>query len=357
MNPIIQLQNVEKRFGSELVVKGIDLDVEKGEFLTILGPSGCGKTTTLRMIAGFERPSEGQILLEGHNVIDIPPYKRDVNTVFQSYALFPHMTVYENVAYGLRMKGVPKSAQAQRVQEVLRMVQLESLGIRKPMQLSGGQQQRVAVARALVNKPKVLLLDEPLGALDLKLRKQMQIELKHLQQKLGITFIYITHDQEEALTMSDRIAVMNQGRIEQVASPKEIYESPQSKYVADFIGETNLLQVKVLSRTGAGIVLDYSGRKLGGRLGKNQTMADTMILSVRPERIRLVKGEESDRPFGLNGVVEETIFVGSFVRTIVRLNDGNQIFTMSPSQGKASYVTGEPVWVSWDEEDGIIIGA
>jgi spermidine/putrescine transport system ATP-binding protein len=357
MNPIIQLQNVEKRFGSELVVKGIDLEVEKGEFLTILGPSGCGKTTTLRMIAGFERPTEGQILLEGRNVVDIPPYKRDVNTVFQSYALFPHMTVYENIAYGLRMKGVPRSAQAERVQEVLRMVQLEPLGNRKPMQLSGGQQQRVAVARALINKPKVLLLDEPLGALDLKLRKQMQIELKHLQQRLEITFIYITHDQEEALTMSDRIAVMNQGRIEQVAAPKEIYDSPQSKYVADFIGETNLLEVKVLSHTGSGIVAEFSGSKLGGRLGKNQKMAENMTLSVRPERIRLEKEERMEQPFALPGIVEETIFVGSFVRTIVRLAGGTQIFTMSPSMGKASFVAGEHVWVSWDEEDGIVIGA
>jgi spermidine/putrescine transport system ATP-binding protein len=357
MNPIVQLQNVEKQFGTELVVKGIDLEVEKGEFLTILGPSGCGKTTTLRMIAGFETPTDGQILLEGQNVVDIPPYRRDVNTVFQSYALFPHMTVYENVAYGLRMKGVPKSAQSQRVQEVLHMVQLESLGNRKPMQLSGGQQQRVAVARALVNNPKVLLLDEPLGALDLKLRKQMQIELKHLQQQLGVTFIYITHDQEEALTMSDRIAVMNQGRIEQVAAPKDIYENPQSKYVADFIGETNLLEVKILSHAGPGVVLDFLGKKLGGRMGNNQAMAERMMLSVRPERIRLSKEADPVWPFALSGRVEEMIYVGSIVRTMVRLTDGTQIFTMTPSQGKASFVKGDQVWLSWEEEDGIVIGA
>nr|WP_281279880.1 ABC transporter ATP-binding protein [Cohnella pontilimi] len=335
----------------------MDLAVRKGEFLTILGPSGCGKTTTLRMIAGFERPTGGEILLEGRNVVDVPPYKRDVNTVFQSYALFPHMTVYDNIAYGLKMKGVPMAQRADRVKEVLRMVQLEPMAGRKPMQLSGGQQQRVAVARALINNPKVLLLDEPLGALDLKLRKQMQIELKHLQQRLGITFIYITHDQEEALTMSDRIAVMNQGRIEQVATPEEIYHYPQSKYVADFIGETNLLDVQIVSRTDSGIVLDYAGRKLVGKLGRNQTPTDKMTLSVRPERIRMAKEEEADWPFALPGKVEEVIFVGSFVRTIVRLTDGTQLHAMAPSQGKAAFTAGEQVWLGWEEADGIVIGA
>ncbi|HEY2420112.1 MAG TPA: ATP-binding cassette domain-containing protein, partial [Neobacillus sp.] len=216
MDKIVEIQQVEKSYGNVLIVKDINLDINRGEFLTMLGPSGCGKTTTLRMIAGFEEPDAGEIWIDGKPVSSIPPYKRDVNTVFQNYALFPHMTINENIAYGLKMKRVSKSEQSARVKEALRLVQLDSFGERKPRQLSGGQQQRVAVARALVNNPKVLLLDEPLGALDLKLRKQMQIELKHLQRKLEITFIYVTHDQEEALTISDRIAVMNKGVIEQV---------------------------------------------------------------------------------------------------------------------------------------------
>ncbi|BCU81443.1 spermidine/putrescine import ATP-binding protein PotA [Polycladomyces abyssicola] len=356
MNTIVELQKVEKGFGNDLVVKGIDLNVKRGEFLTILGPSGCGKTTTLRMIAGFEEPDAGQILLEGQNVVGIPPYKRDVNTVFQSYALFPHMTVNENIAYGLKMKGVSKSEITTRVKEALRLVQLESFGDRKPRQLSGGQQQRVAVARALVNNPKVILLDEPLGALDLKLRKQMQMELKHLQQKLEITFIYVTHDQEEALTISDRIAVMNEGTIEQIASPKEIYERPQTKFVADFIGDTNLLEVKITDMKENSLVLDFYGFKVGGKLGINQNVSDSMYLSIRPERVQLVK-ETPDLSYSLPGVVEETIFVGSFIRTIVQLAKGDRIVVMTPSQGKQIFQSGERVWVTWREEDGIVIGA
>ena len=247
-NPIISLEGVEKRFGSNLVVKKMNLEIAEGEFLTLLGPSGCGKTTTLRMIAGFEEASAGVIKVEGERIEDKEPFQRNVNTVFQNYALFPHMTVFNNVAYGLTIKKVPKPEIQERVMEMLRLVQLEGFEKRKPDELSGGQKQRVAIARALVNKPKVLLLDEPLGALDLKLRKQMQIELKRLQKKLGITFIYVTHDQEEALTMSDRIAVMHDGVLEQLDVPMEIYEHPKTKFVAGFIGESNIFDGKVTDK-------------------------------------------------------------------------------------------------------------
>ena len=247
-NPIISLEGVEKRFGSNLVVKKMNLEIAEGEFLTLLGPSGCGKTTTLRMIAGFEEASAGVIKVEGERIEDKEPFQRNVNTVFQNYALFPHMTVFNNVAYGLTIKKVPKPEIQERVMEMLRLVQLEGFEKRKPDELSGGQKQRVAIARALVNRPKVLLLDEPLGALDLKLRKQMQIELKRLQKKLGITFIYVTHDQEEALTMSDRIAVMHDGVLEQLDVPMEIYEHPKTKFVAGFIGESNIFDGKVTDK-------------------------------------------------------------------------------------------------------------
>ena len=240
MGCIVELEGVNKEYGNNHVVKDLNLNVEEGEFLTLLGSSGCGKTTTLRMIAGFEEPSSGSILVQGESIAEKEPYERDVNTVFQSYALFPHMTVYDNIAYGLKMKKVPKKEIAERVTKMMTMVQLEGFEKRYPTQLSGGQKQRVAIARALINRPRVLLLDEPLGALDLKLRKQMQLELKRLQKKLNITFIYVTHDQEEALTMSDRIAIMHEGVLDQIGTPAEIYESPKTKFVATFIGETNV---------------------------------------------------------------------------------------------------------------------
>src|SRR5213078_4190419 len=241
----ISLEGVVKRFGSVLAVEETTLDIRDGEFFSMLGPSGCGKTTTLRMIAGFEVPDEGRVLLRGADVTNVPPNQRNVNTVFQHYALFPHMNVFDNVSFGLELKKVPRGERRERVAEMLRIVQLEGMEKRKPQQLSGGQQQRVALARALVNRPAALLLDEPLGALDVKLRKQMQLELKRIQSTLGTTFVYVTHDQEEALAMSDRIAVMNGGRVEQIGSPREIYEHPQTAFVADFIGSLNALAVDV----------------------------------------------------------------------------------------------------------------
>lgn len=356
MDSIVQIINVEKSFGKEKVVKGINLNVKSGEFLTLLGPSGCGKTTTLRMIAGFEAPDYGDILIDGESVIRIPPYKRDVNTVFQSYALFPHLTVHENIEYGLRMKGVSKLERETRVKEALRLVQLEMYGDRKPRQLSGGQQQRVAVARALVNNPKVLLLDEPLGALDLKLRKQMQLELKHLQQQLEITFIYVTHDQEEALTMSDRIAVINKGEIEQIATPREIYETPKTKFVADFIGDTNLFEVSVVSENESLLVVDLADQKVAGKLGSDQKRSNRMYLSVRPERVRLLLPTE-EAEYTLTGLVEEVIFAGSFIKTVVQLSNGEKIAVMNQSTGQIPYRLGDEVKMTWGMEDGIIIGA
>ena len=248
--PIIELRRLTKRFGDFAAVDDLTLDIAAGEFLTLLGASGSGKTTTLRMIAGFEPPTSGEIFMAGSPIAALPPFKRDINTVFQHYALFPHMSVRENIAYGLRMRRVPAAEREERVTQALAMVKLDQLGARSPRQLSGGQQQRVALARALVNRPRVLLLDEPLGALDLKLRKEMQLELKHLQTDLGITFVYVTHDQEEALTMSDRIVLMRQGRIAQVGTPRDLYDRPASRYVADFIGDTNLLPGTVVESGG-----------------------------------------------------------------------------------------------------------
>ena len=295
-NPIISLEGVEKRFGSNLVVKKMNLEIAEGEFLTLLGPSGCGKTTTLRMIAGFEEASAGVIKVEGERIEDKEPFQRNVNTVFQNYALFPHMTVFNNVAYGLTIKKVPKPEIQQRVMEMLRLVQLEGFEKRKPDELSGGQKQRVAIARALVNKPKVLLLDEPLGALDLKLRKQMQIELKRLQKKLGITFIYVTHDQEEALTMSDRIAVMHDGVLEQLDVPMEIYEHPKTKFVAGFIGESNIFDGKVTDKkdnvltvqTEAGMMMLLPFWLKQNHLSLASMQANSTLVSYQMHRYRIL---------------------------------------------------------------------
>ena len=293
--PDIRLAELRKTYGDVVAVDRIDLEIQPGEFFTMLGPSGSGKTTTLRLIAGFERPDSGSIELGGVDVSSTPPYLRDVNTVFQDYALFPHMSVLQNVAYGLRVKGVRNPQRDERAAEALRLVQLDGYGPRKPVQLSGGQRQRVALARSIVNSPRVLLLDEPLGALDLKLREQMQIELKAIQQRLGITFLYVTHDQEEALTMSDRIAVFNEGRIEQVGTPEEIYEHPATEFVAGFVGVSNVLE----------------------RLGRRFT--------IRPEKIEMVPGDGGS---GETGTVKDVIYVGAFTRYIVDLDQGGELTVM-----------------------------
>jgi putative spermidine/putrescine transport system ATP-binding protein len=301
----VRLEGVEKRFGEVVAVAGIDLDIADGEFFSMLGPSGSGKTTTLRMIAGFEVPTAGRILLHGEDVSRRPPFERDVNTVFQDYALFPHMSVGDNVGYGPMVRRVPREERASRVREALRMVRLDGFERRKPSQLSGGQRQRVALARALINRPRVVLLDEPLGALDLKLREEMQIELKAIQREVGITFIYVTHDQEEALTMSDRIAVFNEGRVEQIGAPAEVYERPATPFVAGFVGTSNLLRGDV-------------ARAIVGRTG---------TFTVRPEKIRLgvpdepVAGDEMSAP----GRIRQVVYLGPDTRYHVALDAGGEL--------------------------------
>ena len=327
----VSLEHVVKRFGDVIAVDGVDLQVREGEFFSMLGPSGSGKTTCLRMIAGFEQPTEGRILLGGTDVSGLPPYQRDVNTVFQDYALFPHMTVAQNVAYGLMIRKVSKADRTARVNEALEMVRLGEYGDRKPGQLSGGQRQRVALARALIMRPRVLLLDEPLGALDLKLRQQMQIELKDIQQDVGLTFIYVTHDQEEALTMSDRLAVFNRGTIEQVGTPAEVYERPSTGFVAGFVGVSNVLE-------GA------SARAIAG---------DPHPFTIRPEKIALAEpGDPVDGDdCSVTGHVREVVYLGAVTRYVVELDEGGSLVVMqqnlTTSSMEALQVRGKAVRLIW----------
>ena len=337
----IRLVDLRKSFGDVVAVDGVSLEVSDGEFLTLLGPSGSGKTTVLRMIAGFEQPTSGTIELAGVDVTRVPPYNRDVNTVFQDYALFPHMDVLSNVEYGLKVKKVPKAERRSRAEEALATVRLEGYGARKPSQLSGGQRQRVALARALVNKPRVLLLDEPLGALDLKLREQMQVELKEIQRAVGITFVFVTHDQEEALTMSDRIAVFEVGRIAQVGTPTEIYEHPATPFVAGFVGVSNLLAEGV-----AAAVLGREG-----------------IWSVRPEKIRVTLGsptpEGSERAAA--GVIREVVYVGMSTRFIVDLDAGATLIAVQQNSHATSSelgsMRGQRVTLMWNTEHEVPVGS
>ena len=351
--PIVSLMNVEKIYGENHVVKNMNMNIHEGEFLTLLGPSGCGKTTTLRMISGFEVPSSGTIKVQGERVEKKEPYQRDVNTVFQNYALFPNMNVYDNVAYGLKVKKVPKQEIKERVTEALKMVQLEGFEKRKTTQMSGGQKQRVAIARAIINRPKVLLLDEPLGALDLKLRKQMQIELKRLQKKLGITFVYVTHDQEEALTMSDRIAVINEGRIEQLDKPREIYDHPKTKFVANFIGETNLLDAIVLEVNGDTAIIGTEVGKATVQINpKKIEVNDGVAVSIRPEYMQFSK--KPVEGFNIKGIVKETIFVGNLIKMMISLNDGTEIKVNRFDETDLAEA-GEMVYLHWDLQKGVVI--
>ncbi len=319
----IEIEHVTKRFGDFVAVKDMNLKIKKGEFFSMLGPSGCGKTTTLRMVAGFDQPTEGEIYLANTPVAGVPPYKRPVNTVFQSYALFPHLSTWENIAFGLKRKGVEKKEIQQRVDEAIAMVEMESMRDRKPVQLSGGQQQRVALARALVNRPTVLLLDEPLGALDAKLRKAMQLELKKLQSEVGITFIYVTHDQEEALTMSDRLAVMSQGLVEQIGTPTEIYENPQSAFVANFIGVSNIYLSDVI-RVENGVAECRTDKGLGVLVSvqdKAIKAGDKVGVVIRPEKLAIAPAEKmdevADRENVYDGVVKAVVYIGSVTQFIV----------------------------------------
>ena len=351
MSGIVQLEGVNKYFGKNHVVKNLNLSVEEGEFLTLLGSSGCGKTTTLRMIAGFEEPTSGSILVEGQAVEEKEPFERNVNTVFQSYALFPHKTIYDNVAYGLKMKKVPKTEIARRVKEIMALVQLTGFEERYPSQLSGGQKQRVAIARALINRPRVLLLDEPLGALDLKLRKQMQLELKRLQRKLNITFIYVTHDQEEALTMSDRIAVMHDGILDQLGTPEEIYEQPRTKFVATFIGETNIFEGNIKELAMGRVAVRIENGVIRG-CGYGFSRDEYITVSVRPEKMRFsavpVKG------FQLEAQVKDYVYVGSVVKCIAALQNGMEI-KMDRLAGEELPEPGSIIHPWWEEQDAVLL--
>lgn len=348
---IVEINDVNKVYGdSNYVVKNLSLKVFEGEFLTLLGSSGCGKTTTLRMVAGFEEPTSGSIMVAGENIASKEPFDRDVNTVFQSYALFPHMTLFSNIAYGLKMKKVKKELIKERVMDMLNLVQLGGFERRYPAQLSGGQRQRVAIARALINKPKVLLLDEPLGALDLQLRKQMQLELKQLQKKLNITFIYVTHDQEEALTMSDRIAIMHGGVLEQVATPKEIYEKPTTKFVATFIGETNLFEGMVSKVDGEDISVDIESGKIHGK-GKGFVEKEFIAVSVRPERMKYSLTPVDG--FTIVAKVKEQIYIGAICKAIVVLPNGYEI-KIERLAGQELPNEGE-IYLYWEQEDAKLI--
>jgi spermidine/putrescine transport system ATP-binding protein len=360
LDSAVELRNVTKRFdapgGEEiLAVNNMKLDIGQGVFFSILGPSGCGKTTTLRMIGGFESPSEGDIAIDGKLQGETPPNNRPVNTVFQNYALFPHMTVFDNVAFGLQMKKVPKEGIEPRVHEMLDMVKLPGMELRKPKQLSGGQQQRVALARALINLPKVLLLDEPLGALDPKLRKGMQFELKELQNRVGITFIYVTHDQEEALTMSDLIAVMNEGVLLQVGPPEEIYEHPKTRFVADFIGETNFLEGTIVEISGEEIVVLLSDQvSIRACSDASVNKGQAVSVAIRPEKMRLDGGQNGM----VKGLVEETIYLGTEIRYIVLLTDQTRVMIREQNtalEGRRSYQAGDEVGLNWDPEHALIL--
>src|SRR5207344_2441995 len=308
----VELVDLVKRFSDVTAVAGINLDMPPGEFFSLLGPSGCGKTTTLRLIAGFERPDEGQILLDGVDMVQTPPHKRNVNTVFQNYALFPHLTVAENVGFGLRYKDVSKQDAKKRIADALELVRLSGFERRRPSQLSGGQQQRVALARALILNPAVLLLDEPLGALDAKLRKALQIELKSLQQEVGITFLYVTHDQEEALTMSDRLAVMKDGHIEQVGGPQGVYEDPETLYVADFLGVSNLMQATIVSAGTSACRVALDGYELETR-GTDRDVTGEAKIVIRPERIELEEHGSPSGPNRIPAMVERVVYVGPVI--------------------------------------------
>ena len=344
----VTLEHVAKRFDGVTAVHDAHFTIGRGEFFSLLGPSGCGKTTTLRLIAGFETPSAGRVLLEGQDVSAVPPYRRRVNTVFQHYALFPHLSVYDNVAFGPRSLGLAEGEIRRRVGELLGVVRLADLGARRPAQLSGGQQQRVALARALVNSPIALLLDEPLGALDLKLRQAMQLELKRIQREVGVTFLYVTHDQEEALTMSDRIAVMAEGRIEQIDTPQAMYHSPATVFVADFLGRANLLAARVTAVNGSRASIAIAG----GHVVQVPTPAwkvvtgAAAVFMVRPERVRVVP---QSAPSALPATVVDVVFQGPVVQCVLRAVDGTELIAhLGPAAATAGLAPGQQVFVDWD---------
>ncbi len=358
----VELRKVVKQFDDVFAVDNVSLTIREGEFFSLLGPSGCGKTTTLRLIAGFELPTSGEIYIDGEPQGYLPAYRRPVNTVFQHYALFPHMNVFQNVAFGLEMQHFPREAIRRRVAEALELVHLTGLENRRPRQLSGGQQQRVALARALVNQPKVLLLDEPLGALDLKLRKAMQVELKNLQHQLGITFIYVTHDQEEALTMSDRIAVMQEGKILQIGQPQEIYETPRSLFVADFIGETNFIPGKV-TKNGGGLMftLPNGAHARAGWVQDGLTNGDRAFLAIRPEKVEILSPQNNQNGKThtlLSAQIQQVIYGGTDTRYVVALEDNVSLVArqQNSTASEIRFSIGESVNVRWEAGLARILG-
>ncbi|HWS46684.1 MAG TPA: ABC transporter ATP-binding protein [Acidimicrobiia bacterium] len=356
------MYGVTKRFGEMVAVDNVTIEVARGEFFSLLGPSGCGKTTSLRMIAGFEEPDEGNVVLTGHDIVGVAPYRRNVNTVFQSYALFPHLTVFNNVAFGLRRKKLGKAAVRDRVKRYLDLVQLRGYDERRPAQLSGGQQQRVALARALVNEPAVLLLDEPLGALDLKLRKQMQLELMRIQREVGVTFIYVTHDQEEALVMSDRLAVMSQGRVEQIGYPEDIYERPATRFVAGFIGTSNIIEAPVTGRSGDLLeVASAPGDRMLVPAPPDRTVGhgDTLAFTVRPEKFRVVPVEEpvAEGLCTAAGTVVDVVYQGVSTQLVVRTDEGATLVAFRQNSERVSDAgtPGTRTRLAWDPQFNVVL--
>jgi len=357
--PMIRLERISKRFGEALAVDDVSIEIARGEFFSMLGPSGCGKTTTLRMIAGFEEPTTGRVLLDGDDVTLVSARHRNVNMVFQDYALFPHMSVAENVGFGLKLKRVPRVEARTRIEEMLAVVRLEGLGERRPAELSGGQRQRVALARALVNRPAALLLDEPLGALDLKLRREMQLELKRIQKTTGTTFVYVTHDQEEALTMSDRIAVMDGGRVQQLADPKTLYERPQTSFVADFIGTSNALELSVDRREGELAIME-PGPGVRVAVATPTAVGETLQISIRPEKISIVDGGGDDAGGNgcrVSGVAVERVYLGSVSQTVVELPGGERLAVHELNDDDVSSIEpGDAVTLSWPARHSLVVG-
>jgi spermidine/putrescine transport system ATP-binding protein len=353
----VELRKVFKVFNGEAAVRGVDLSIWQGEFFSILGPSGCGKTTMLRLIAGFEPPSAGEIMIRGQLMTQVPPYRRPVNTVFQSYALFSHLTVRENIAFGLRLKKRSRAEIEDRVSEALKLVKMETFANRFPAQLSGGQQQRVALARALVNRPAVLLLDEPLGALDLKLRKEMQVELSNLHRELGLTFVMVTHDQEEALSLSDRIAVMNQGKVEQIDTPNRIYEQPQTPFVADFIGDTNLFPGKIEGAHPEMLwVTTEKGLKMKVKPSETgNTLSGRIVVSVRPEKIQVSLAQPADQVNWFEGRLMHVMYLGTHVHCLVELDTGDRLTVMQPNAIGNLPAAHTSIYVYWTSDDCLAI--
>jgi len=352
--PLLRLENLCKDYGQGMILHHLNLDIEQGEFLTLLGPSGCGKTTTLRMIAGLESVTDGRVWLEGRDITQLPPEKRPLNTVFQSYALFPHMNVFQNIAYGLKVKGVKKAEQKERVEEALRLVRLSGYEKRMPSQLSGGQRQRIAIARAAVLRPKVLLLDEPLGALDLKLRQQMQLELKRMQQEMGITFVYITHDQEEALNMSTRIVILREGRVEQIGTPEEVYEHPQTLFAAGFIGQSNLLRGEVTSvRPEGRLTLRVEDGELPAIADRPFAVGDRAVLCLRPQRVRY--GFQPQHQMELQGVIRQKYYSGGMQHTLIALSDRLTVNAVTQASEMDQFQIGDRVYVGWNQTHAPVV--